>query len=202
MDVAQFAVLNTAPVSMLPAERLLLYTLVYTTRPRRYVEIGTLAGGSAAIVCAALDARGEEGRMVLVDPAPRVEEALLAHLARRAVLIRGYSPAVLPEAQAAAGGLFDMALVDGDHSYEGTLRDLNGVLPHCANGAYVLCHDCFYPTVTQAIDAFVLAQGGQVADLGPLTRDTSAWADADGNVSREHPAQWGGLRVLQVRRQD
>jgi hypothetical protein len=95
-----------------------------------------------------------------------------------------------------------MALVDGDHSFEGTLRDLQGVLPHCANGAYILCHDCFYPTVAQAIDQFVTAQGGQLADLGPLTRDTSPWADADGNVSREHPAQWGGLRVLQVRRQN
>src|SRR5829696_4848095 len=68
LDAQQFEVLGTAPVSMLPAERLLLYTLVFSMRPQRYLEVGTLFGGSAAIVCAALDALGLATRMVLVDP--------------------------------------------------------------------------------------------------------------------------------------
>ncbi len=199
LDIQQFGMLGTAPVSMLPSERLLLYTLVFGVRPRRYLEVGTLFGGSAAIVCAALDALELDTRMVLVDPEPQIDPALWGHLQRRAALVQGYSPAALQEAAARAGGKFDFVLIDGDHSWEGTLRDLNGVLPFCLEGAYILCHDCFFPTVAQAIDEFLFRHRSQVVDFGPLTRDTSAAADANGNVSSEHPARWGGIRVLQVR---
>ena len=199
LEAQQFALLGTAPVSMLPAERLLLYTLVFGTRPRRYLEVGTLFGGSAAIVCAALDSLELDTRMILVDPEPRIDPVLWAHLQRRATLVQGYSPAALQEAAGAAGGSFDFVLIDGDHSQEGTLRDLNGVLPFCGDGAYILCHDCFFPTVTLAVDEFVYRHASKVVDFGPLTRDTSAAADANGNTSAEHPARWGGLRVLQVR---
>ena len=199
LDVQQFEVLGTAPVSMLPAERLLLYTLAFGVRPQRYLEVGTLFGGSAAIVCAALDALGLDTRMILVDPGPRVDAALLTHLQRRATLIQGYSPAALKDAVKVGGGKFDFVLIDGDHGREGTLRDLDGVFPYCLDGAYILCHDCFYPTVAQAVDEFVCRHAPKVVDFGPLTRDTSAAADANGNISSEHPARWGGIRVLQVR---
>jgi predicted O-methyltransferase YrrM len=199
LDAQQFAVLGTAPVSMLPAERLLLYTLIFGVRPQRYLEVGTLFGGSAAIVCAALDVLDLDTRMILVDPEPKIDPSLWAHLQRRATLVRGYSPASLREAADAAGGRFDFVLIDGDHSQEGTLRDLDGVLPFCLDGAYILCHDCFFPTVTQAVDEFACRHASRVVDFGPLTRDTSAAADANGNTSAEHPARWGGIRVLQVR---
>ena len=199
LDTQQFAVLNTAPVSMLPAERLLLYTLVFGVRPRRYLEVGTLFGGSAAIVCAALDALELDTHMILVDPEPRIAPALWGHLQRRATLVQGYSPEVLKEAAGAAGGSFDFVLIDGNHGLEETLRDLDGVLPFCVGGAYILCHDCFFPTVTQAVDEFLCRHASRVVDFGPLTRDTSAAADGNGNTSAEHPARWGGIRVLQVR---
>lgn len=199
LDSQQFGVLRSARVSMLPAERLLLYTLVYSLRPRCYLEIGTLFGGSAAIVCAALDLLDLDTRMILVDPAPQIDPTLWAQLQRRAALVQGYSPAALQEAAELAGGKFDFVLIDGDHDSEPTLRDLNGVLPICLNGAYILCHDCFFPTVAQAIDNFVCQHASRVIDFGPLTRDTSAAADANGNTSSEHPARWGGIRVLQVR---
>jgi predicted O-methyltransferase YrrM len=199
LDEQQFAVLRTAPVSMLPPERLFLYAFVFGVRPQRYLEVGTLFGGSAAIVCAALDALRLDTRMALVDPEPRVDAALLAHLERRAAIIQGYSPGALKDAMDAAGGKFDFVLIDGDHGYEGTLRDLDGVLPCCLNGAYILCHDCFFPTVAQAIDDFASRHAPRVVDFGPMTRDTSAAADANGNISAEHAARWGGIRVLQVR---
>ena len=91
LNTQQFAVLNTAPVSMLPAERLLLYTLVFGVRPRRYLEVGTLFGGSAAIVCAALDTLDWTRVLISVDPEPRIAPALWGHLQRRATLVQGYS---------------------------------------------------------------------------------------------------------------
>lgn len=188
-------VLGSAPVWMSPAERLLLFSLIYTLRPRCYLEIGTLRGGSAAIVAAALDALGLPARMVLVDPKPQIEDALWEKLAPRATLVTGYSPAVLPQAALAAGAPFDFVLIDGDHSRRGTLADLAGVAPHCRSGAYLLCHDCFYSEVEQAIDEFVLTSAIPVVDFGPFTRETTA-----GDASNAgDPEPWGGIRLLQVR---
>ena len=188
-------VLGTAPVWMSPAERLLLFSLVYTLRPRCYLEIGTLHGGSAAIVNAALDALHLPTRMVLVDPKPQIEEAPWDKLAPRAVLVPGFSPAVLPQAAQAAGEPFDFVLVDGDHSRRATLADLQGAVVHCRSGAYLLCHDCFYSEVEQAIDEFVLTSPVPVVDFGPFTRETTA-----GDASNAgDPEPWGGMRLLQVR---
>jgi cephalosporin hydroxylase len=187
-------VLGTAPVWMSPAERLLLFTLAYTLRPRCYLEIGTLHGGSAAIVNAALDALGLPARMVLVDPKPQIEPALWATLAARAVLVIGFSPAVLPQAAQAAGEPFDFVLIDGDHSRQGTLADLRGAAAYCRSGAYLLCHDCFYPAVEQAIDEFVLTSPTPVVDFGPFTRETTT-----GDRAGDDAEPWGGIRLLQVR---
>src|SRR5688572_15655865 len=49
-------VLSWAPAWLTGSERLLLFTLIYSLRPERYLEIGTLQGGSALIVSAAMDA--------------------------------------------------------------------------------------------------------------------------------------------------
>jgi cephalosporin hydroxylase len=187
-------ILGSAPVWMSRAERLLLFSLTYTLRPRCYLEIGTLHGGSAAIVNAALDVLGLPTKMVLVDPKPQIEEALWAALAPRAVLVQGFSPAVLPQAAQAAGERFDFVLIDGDHSRQGALADLQGVAACCRNGAYLLCHDCFYPEVEQAIDEFVLTSTTPVVDFGPFTRETTS-----GDVPVGDTLPWGGIRLLQVR---
>lgn len=188
-------VLASAPVWMSSAERLLLFSLVYTLRPRCYLEIGTLHGGSAAIVNAALDALNLPARMVLVDPQPQIEPALWDKLAPRAVIVPGFSSAVLPQVAQAAGEPFDFVLVDGDHSRRGTLADLQAVVRHCRRGAYLLCHDCFYSAVEEAIDEFVLTSPTPVVDFGPFTRETTA-----GDLSAAHAGEpWGGIRLLQVR---
>ena len=36
----------------------------------------------------------------------------------------------------------DLAFIDGDHSYEGALKDLNTVLPKMKKNGVILCHDC------------------------------------------------------------
>lgn len=36
----------------------------------------------------------------------------------------------------------DMAFIDGDHSEDGILRDLNAVYPKMKSGGVILCHDC------------------------------------------------------------
>ena len=192
---AALDVLQWAPIWMGHGERLLLYTLIYNLRPARYLEIGTLKGGSALIVTTAMDALQAPGRIVCVDPQPQIALEHWNRLKHRTTLITGFSPDVLPHAQKAAGGPFDFVLIDGDHSHAGALRDAQGILPFVADGAYVIFHDSFFVEVMQAIDDFVAQHSDQVADFGSLTREVSIVTEPNAG-----PVRWGGLRLLQVRR--
>ena len=185
--------IETAPVWMTRAERLLLYTLAFCLRPRRYLEIGTYQGGSALLVCSALESLGSEGRIYCVEPRPAIAPKHWRLLEPRTTLVEGHSPGVLPEVLRRAGGRFDLVLVDGDHTYEGVLADAGGLLPCVQPGGYVLFHDGFHPDVARAIDEFVAAHPGEVVDLGLLTREVTSQVDEAGNR-----VEWGGLRLIYV----
>lgn len=193
-DPAAIDIVRTAPVWMTRAERLLLFTLTFTLRPARYLEIGTLHGGSALIVCAAMDALGSDGKIVCLDPRPQVAPEDWQRLSHRAALITGLSPQALPAARDAAGGSFDLVLIDGDHTRAGVQRDANGVLSVIADGGHILFHDCFNPDVKAGIDAFARGQRSRVIDSGPLTREITADQLPDGSR-----VPWAGLRLMQVR---
>jgi predicted O-methyltransferase YrrM len=193
INLADLEVVRWAPVWMTRAERLLLYTLSFTLRPERYLEIGTLQGGSALLVAAAMDALNTGGRLICVDPKPQIIPEHWQRLANRTLLLEGHSPDILPQACEMAGGKFDLILIDGDHTYAGALRDAQGVLPFAADGAYILFHDSFFVEVARAIDDFVLEHAQELVDFGSLTREYTSAPDFDS-------VQWGGLRMVQVRR--
>ncbi|MDA8018748.1 MAG: class I SAM-dependent methyltransferase [Thermoanaerobaculia bacterium] len=180
---------------MLPPERVLLYSLVFGLRPERSLEIGTFRGGSAAMMCAALDDVGT-GRLVCVDPEPKVLEDAARWMERRATVIRGYSPDALAEAREVAGGPFDFALIDGDHSDEGVLRDVEGTLPHLADEAHLLFHDCHYAHVRDGIDE-ALRRHEELIDAGVLSTLTNPLDEVD---DKGRPVVWGGLRLLRYLR--
>src|SRR5205814_585611 len=101
----QIDTIDYAPAWMQPSERLLLYALVYGLRPRCVLEIGTMAGGSALIICAAMDAvvteaPGYQGKLVALDPDFKIAPEHRAALARRTTFITGCSPEALPQARA------------------------------------------------------------------------------------------------------
>jgi predicted O-methyltransferase YrrM len=195
INLSDLDVVRWAPVWMTRAERLLLYTLIFSLRPKRYLEIGTLHGGSALLVNAALTSLQADSRLVCVDPKPQIDPAHWKLLEPRTTLLTGYSPDVLPQACEAAGGLFDFVLIDGDHTYRGALRDGLGVLPFVADGAYLIFHDSFFPDVARAIDEVAQQRSNELVDLGTLTREVTVQRDSAG-----HAVEWGGLRLLQVRR--
>ncbi|HID53187.1 MAG TPA: class I SAM-dependent methyltransferase [Anaerolineae bacterium] len=195
IDLEPLAVIKWAPMWMSRAERLLIYTLTFTLRPSRYLEIGTFQGGSALVVNAAMDALGSDGRIICVDPEPRIAPENWQKIERRASLITGYSPEALPQAVDVAGGPFDFVLIDGDHTYNGVVRDANGVLPYVADGAYLLFHDSFFVDVARGIRDFARQNADQLVDFGSLTREVTFQKSAQGELVR-----WGGLRMMQVRR--
>ncbi|HSJ59170.1 MAG TPA: class I SAM-dependent methyltransferase, partial [Anaerolineae bacterium] len=165
IDLDPLGAIESAPVWMTRAERLLLYTLAFCLRPRRYLEIGTYQGGSALLVSSALQSLGSDGRIYCVEPRPAIAPEHWRLLEARTTLVKGYSPAILPEAVRLAGGRFDLALVDGDHTHEGVLADAGGLLPCVQHGGYLLFHDSFHPDVARAIDEFVEAHPDEVVDL-------------------------------------
>ena len=194
IDLNALDVLEWTPAHMSRAERLLLYTLIFTLRPTRYLEIGTLHGGSALIVTAAMDTLDSSGKLVCVDPNPRISPEHWEKLKHRSTVVEGFSPDVLSKAQQIAGGPFDFVLIDGDHSYEGLMRDAVGVLPFVSNGAYILFHDSFFSEVRRGLDDFVKEYADQVVDFGAMTREVTL------QQTNAVPIEWGGLRMVQVRR--
>jgi predicted O-methyltransferase YrrM len=195
IDLAALDVIRWAPVWMSRAERLLLFSLTFGLRPARYLEIGTLKGGSALVVAAAMDASGNNGRLVCVDPRPQIDPEHWKRLEKRTTLIAGLSPAVLPRAYAAAGGLFDFVLIDGDHTRTGVLRDATGILPFVARRGYLLFHDSLFPEVAHGINDFVTRHQAELVDCGILTREVTLERAPQGEYRR-----WGGLRLVQVGR--
>ncbi|MBK7893582.1 MAG: class I SAM-dependent methyltransferase [Candidatus Promineifilaceae bacterium] len=195
-DLAPMQVIQDAPVWMTRAERLLMYTLAFTLRPSRYLEIGTFQGGSALVVGAALDALQSESQMVCVDPKWNVAPENWEKIKHRATFIEGYSPDVLPKAVEAAKGKFDLVLIDGDHTYKGVLRDARGVLPHITKNAYILFHDSYFPDVARGLNQFANENAHQLVDFGTLTREITVHENED---NPNQKTRWGGLRMMQMR---
>jgi predicted O-methyltransferase YrrM len=190
---ASIGVIDDAPVWMSIGERVVLYALVFGLRPDRCLEIGTFRGGSALIISAALDDVGD-GKLICVDPSPQVAPEHWAKIEHRAMMLPGPSPAILEQAVEIAGGQFDFALVDGDHSKGGVVADIEGILPLLAQDAHILFHDAHYFEVIEAIDE-CLKLHPSLVDCGLVSTEQTP----DSQSIHGHPVVWGGLRMLRYR---
>lgn len=191
----RFGVVINAPSEMTVSERIFLYSLVRGSRPRRTLEIGSNLGGSAAIMCAALEdivgfkGAKHEGTIVGVDPFPRIQVPQADFLGRFTV-VKQPSPEGIPEAARIAGGRFDFALIDGIHIHDQVIKDVEGLLPHFDVGGYLLFHDAFHHGVSVAI-AELLERHPELHDCGyPCGKP--ALSVATGEVA------YGGFRMLRL----
>lgn len=184
-------VVYEVPAQMVLPERLLLYSLVYALRPTLALEIGTAEGGSARIICAAMDAAGG-GRLVCVDPAPNIAPEHWVHIDHRVALVRGTSTetAAIVRASGVENVQFDFVLVDGDHSYQGVLNDIEIVSQFLHEGSYLLFHDAHYFEVRKAIDTALRQY--PLVDCGLLSLE----ATETNETYLGHLVRWGGLRLL------
>jgi hypothetical protein len=103
------------------------------------------------IICTAMNAVGS-GRLICIDPAPQVAPDHLARMSHRVSLISAASPGAVAWAHELLGSPFDFVFVDGDHTYNGVLRDIEAVSPFLHEGGYVLFHNVHYFEVRDAID--------------------------------------------------
>jgi predicted O-methyltransferase YrrM len=162
--------------SLMPlAQRYFLWSLIYGIAPRRYLEIGTDAGGSAMIVAGAIRALGvKDFRGVCIDPCFQLSATTRDYLGEGFSFIQSKnSPETVVEAGRRAGGLFDVVLVDGDHTYDYALADILLVTPYVALGGYILIDDAAHPQVRDAI-AYAL-ESHTLIDCGFMCRHTFSY---------------------------
>jgi predicted O-methyltransferase YrrM len=191
----RFHVVHSAPAWLSMPERVLLYGLVAGLQPTRTLEIGTFQGGSTLIICAALDDLGS-GSIVCVDPNPRVAPETWDAVRHRATMVPEGSPGALARAAEIAGGGFDLAFIDGDHSKAGVERDIEATLPTLSDEAHVVFHDANYAEIRDAIDEAVARHRTELSDAGMISVDASPdLPAADGSE-----VVWGGIRLLRFRR--
>lgn len=168
-------------MSVPPASSRFLLRLVRELAPGSCLELGTGFGISTAYQAAALDLN-EAGRIVSLDVAGMTEIAAPAlgrlGLADRIELVPGRIEETLAGALDGTAPV-DYALLDADHTEEGTLRPFEALLPSLADGAVVVIDDINWtdemrrawararehPTVRLAVGARRL--GVVVAGAGP-----------------------------------
>ena len=127
-----------------------IYALARHYQPDLIVEVGSYAGGTAIGWTKALAENGH-GRLICVDndtysrnTYPGVTQRNIGRMglpAGRVEFRNGDSKILLPKLAQELQGRVDMYLVDGDHTYEGALADIESGLPMMKPGGFVLVHD-------------------------------------------------------------
>jgi predicted O-methyltransferase YrrM len=134
--------LNQGVSRLMIAEAAYVYRLVRSLDDPAVVEIGRYRGGTTLLLAAA----GGRVLSIDVDPAAADRDRTLIPelesrgLADRVTLIVADSH--LHEVEPASQ---DVVLVDGDHTYEGVLGDVDHWLPSLVPGGHLLLHDGLRP---------------------------------------------------------
>jgi predicted O-methyltransferase YrrM len=173
---------------MLWPERVVMYNAVFGLRPKLALEVGTYMGGSAQIMVAAMDDAGV-GKLFCVDPQTegKIPDEVWARISHRATMVVGFSPTAIAEAGKVAGGPFDLALIDGNHSYEAVIVDTEATMPTLADKAHILFHDAFFHGVEKGIDELIRRYPNQLVDVGMVSTVPCPDTTQPGTV-------WGGIR--------
>lgn len=172
------------PSDMSLVDRLMLYTLVRGLRPNRVLEIGSRWGGSARIMCAALEDNGC-GCMVGLDPHTDAFCAPPRSLFNRFTLVKGYSPEDLPKAVEALKGPPDLIFIDALHIRDAAVLDIDAALRVATSDCYVLLHDAFHPGI-HAAARIAMERFPDLSDLGIISR----------SATPSDPVCYQGLRLL------
>lgn len=150
---------------------------------RRYLEIGSASGGA----CLFLHQQIGFSEVFCVDDGNHPRAAYQdRHFSRIPNCHRFLGDSHGDEAsrfvRERSGGGFDVAFIDGDHSYEGVVQDIRLALPCCRPGGLVILHDT------------VACEGVQRA-WAELCRNPAVWPRAE-YIGAEKPLGIGVASVL------
>jgi predicted O-methyltransferase YrrM len=179
-------------------ERALLFGLAKSTGGAGIiVEIGAFCGGSAAFFAKGLasSARAPTGKVVCVDPLLGAPPWLplppdLFTLQELQDNLRHFGLLDLIDMRigdsAAVGAIWpavpiDILLIDGDHSFEGALRDIESWLPKMRTGGFLIFDDIDNIPEMTRLDGMLrtmssVARVGSIEGSGVYTIRNSGWA--------------------------
>jgi predicted O-methyltransferase YrrM len=128
-----------------PWEGEYLFMLASRAR-RRIVEIGRLHGGSTFLMACA----NGDAPILSIDLGPKNDAWLRACLEEHDIganveLVIGDSQ----KGDFPGATDIDLLFIDGDHSFQGCLNDLEQWFPRVAPGGHVLLHDCYFGNAVQ-----------------------------------------------------
>ncbi|MGE3820723.1 MAG: class I SAM-dependent methyltransferase, partial [Isosphaeraceae bacterium] len=206
-----------------PQQALLFWLGAFLPGDGRLVEVGSFQGGSACFLAAGLKRRGH-GRLTCIDPflgaPPWLGAGPHQHtlkIFRKTIDSSGVADWVEPRVGDSAaiaavwpGQLVDAVFIDGDHSFEGALKDFEAWLPKVKPGGMILLDntiDC--PGVTR-LDEMVrtLDSVKFLGSLGPsglvayVRTDFPAWESLEqlsrACAERGHFRPWDMNRLHEV----
>lgn len=127
-----------------------LQAFVQLIKPRSVLEIGTFEGNSAFFM--ALGCKWNDlGRVVTIDvedfgATEMMKEYKMGHLV---TAIRNRTDPVIYK-----NAPYEMAFIDGNHTYTSVKQDLEYVNKLVVDGGYILGHDAYTSGVKQAVEEF------------------------------------------------
>jgi Methyltransferase domain len=128
-----------------PGDQYKLYEAAYFARGP-ILEIGRLHGKSTVVLALGLRDGGANVPFYSLEIQDKHMPIAEGHLRDRGLhglvtLLQGDSAATIADLP----GRFDTVFVDGEHSYEGVMRDLRALEGRIEPGGVAMFHDCFHP---------------------------------------------------------
>ncbi|HYG86049.1 MAG TPA: class I SAM-dependent methyltransferase [Azospirillum sp.] len=141
---------NYAPVELEVGH--FYYVMTKLLRPKLVLETGTHFGYSSYCIADALQENGEDGVLYTIDLVKEHHVFQGTEHKDRVVFINGHSMEVDmgvfvgrdPRRGPAGMPIFDMLVLDADHSYSGIIGEVNRFSPHLRVGGVMLLHDSMY----------------------------------------------------------
>jgi predicted O-methyltransferase YrrM len=172
----RLGIIYSAKTHLTIADRLVLYTLVRGTKPKRVLEIGSARGGSASIMAAAMEDNGG-GTIVGVDPSPLINPYGKEYFGRL-TLLKESAPEGIVNAMRLAGGTFDLVFSDGPNVYDEVRKTIEAVIPCLSEGASIVVDNGLHYGVNEAVKD-VIASEPQLRDCGFLSVNADVNVDPD-----------------------
>lgn len=160
-------------------ERFQLYYVVRMllprlSRPLRFIEIGSFAGGTFYEISMALKREGISYQGISVEPANVMDfKGVLSRFQDNVVHLEMFSYEAKPilDQAFAAGAKAEFLLIDGDHRHASVCRDIQDYYPLVAPGGIIMFHDYLPPCDGQNHAFVVNRKGGEEPGVGEACRE-------------------------------
>ena len=137
-------------------------------QPKQVLEIGTYTGYSAICLAAGLKENGELHTIDINEELYDMCQSYFekAGLSKKIIQHIGHAADIIPRIDC----IFDLVFIDGDHSFEGALKDFQNYYPKIKKGGIFAGHDIQLDSIRNALSYFLKERTNEVTGV-----NNSAW---------------------------